>query len=201
MITALRLFYEFFKAGLFAIGGGMATVPFLQDISEKTGWYTSGELADMIAISQSTPGPMGVNMATYVGYTVGIRHYGILGGIIGALISTTALVLPSVIVVLIVAKALEKFRDNKIVNAALYGLRAASVAMITSAGFLIILFSFFRINSVYEFSKAEWNCASFILALVVLICSRFIPITKKLHPIIFIAASGLVGIIFHMSAL
>jgi len=201
MIVYLRLFYEFFKAGLFAIGGGMATVPFLQDISQKTGWYTSGELADMLAISQSTPGPMGVNMATYVGYTVGIKHLGILGGILGALVSTTALVLPSVIVILLIAKALEKFRDNKYVNAALYGLRAASVAMITSAGFLIVLFSFFQINSIYEFSKAKWNYASFTLALVVLICSRFIPATKKLHPIIFIAASGIVGIILHMSAM
>ncbi len=201
MIVYLRLFYEFFKAGLFAIGGGMATVPFLQDISQKTGWYTSGELADMLAISQSTPGPMGVNMATYVGYTVGIKHFGILGGILGALVSTTALVLPSVIVILLIAKALEKFRDNKYVNAALYGLRAASVAMITSAGFLIVLFSFFQINSIYEFSKAKWNYASFALALVVLICSRFIPATKKLHPIIFIAASGIVGIILHMSAM
>ncbi|MCR4782648.1 MAG: chromate transporter [Lachnospiraceae bacterium] len=195
----LRLFYEFFKAGLFAIGGGMATVPFLQDISQNTGWYTSGELADMIAISQSTPGPMGVNMATYVGYTVGHKYFGQLGGVLGAFVSTFALILPSVIIIMIVAKMLEKFRDNKYVNAALYGLRPASVAMITSAGIVIILFSFFQINNVYEFGKAVVDYRSFILAAVVLVCSRFIPFTKKLHPILFIIASGIVGIIFHMS--
>ena len=69
MMVYLQLFYEFFKAGLFAIGGGMATLPFLYDISDKTGWYTYGQLADMVAISESTPGPIGVNMATYVGFT------------------------------------------------------------------------------------------------------------------------------------
>ena len=77
----LRLFYEFFKAGLFAVGGGLATLPFLQDIADKTGWYTQAQLADMIAVSESTPGPIGVNMATYVGFTV--------GGVPGAVIATS----------------------------------------------------------------------------------------------------------------
>ena len=92
----LQLFWEFFKTGLFAIGGGLATVPFLQDISAKTGWYTAGQLADMIAVSESTPGPMGVNMATYVGFTVGSQELGgPVMGIVAAIIATLGLVLPA----------------------------------------------------------------------------------------------------------
>ena len=112
----LRLFWEFFKTGLFAIGGGMATVPFLQDIASKTGWYTAGQLADMIAVSESTPGPMGVNMATYVGYTVGRGAYGVVGGILGSLTATIGLVCPSVICILIVTYFLDKVRTCKLVD-------------------------------------------------------------------------------------
>ena len=102
-MSYLRLFWEFFKTGLFAIGGGMATVPFLQDIAAKTGWDTAGQLADMIAVSESTPGPLGVNMATYVGYTVGSGVMGVGGGILGAVTATIGLVCPSVICILIIA--------------------------------------------------------------------------------------------------
>ena len=70
----LRLFWEFFKTGLFAIGGGMATIPFLYDISDATGWFSSNDLANMIAVSESTPGPIGVNMATYVGFVTGMNR-------------------------------------------------------------------------------------------------------------------------------
>ena len=97
----LKLFWEFFKTGLFAIGGGMATVPFLQDISAKTGWYTAAQLADMIAVSESTPGPLGVNMATYVGYTVGSQQLGgPVMGVLAAIIATLGLIAPSVIIIL-----------------------------------------------------------------------------------------------------
>ena len=84
----LQLFYEFFKTGLFAVGGGLATLPFLEDISQRTGWFTSAQLADMLAISESTPGPIGVNMATYVGFET--------AGILGSLCATVGLVMPSV---------------------------------------------------------------------------------------------------------
>ena len=114
-----QLFYEFFKTGLFAIGGGMetglfaigggmATLPFLHDIGQTTGWYTQAQLMNMLAVSESTPGPIGINMATYVGYTV--------GGIPGAIIATIGEVTPSIIVILIVAMMLKKFRDSKYVN-------------------------------------------------------------------------------------
>ena len=94
----LRLFIEFFKTGLFSVGGGMATIPFLQDMSRATGWFTSAQLADMIAVAESTPGPLGVNTATYVGFTVGTQEYGMLGGILGAVVATVGLVTPSIIV-------------------------------------------------------------------------------------------------------
>ena len=96
----LRLFYEFFKAGLFAVGGGMATLPFLYDISDSTGWFTHSQLADMVAVSESTPGPIGVNMATYVGYTT--------GGIPGAVIATLGIIAPSIIIILLIAKPAEQ---------------------------------------------------------------------------------------------
>ena len=104
MTTLLRLYWEFFKTGLFAVGGGMATLPFLKDIGESTGWYTYSDLMNMLAVSESTPGPIGINMATYVGFTV--------GGIPGAVIATIGEVTPSIIVILIVAAMLKKFRDS-----------------------------------------------------------------------------------------
>ena len=133
MTTLLRLYWEFFKTGLFAVGGGMATLPFLKNIGETTGWYTYGDLMNMLAVSESTPGPIGINMATYVGFTV--------GGVPGAVIATIGEVTPSIIVVLIVAAMLKKFRDSKLVNSAFYGLRPASTAMVASAGIGVVLLS------------------------------------------------------------
>ena len=122
----LSLFYEFFKAGLFAVGGGLATIPFMKEISLKTGWFTLSQLTDMIAVTESTPGPMGVNCATYVGYET--------AGILGGIIATLGLIAPSIIIIIIISKILEKFRNNKYVDAAFFGLRAASVALIADAG-------------------------------------------------------------------
>ena len=199
MMLYLKLFWEFFKAGLFAIGGGMATVPFLQEISRKTGWYTAGDLADMIAVSESTPGPIGVNMATYVGYTTVHNHYGPIAGIFGGILSTVGLVMPSVIIILIVARFLEKFRENRYVNAAMYGLRAASVALISSAGISIVMIAVFQINSIEEWKAAVIDYRCFVLAVLVLIMTRWVPKIKDLHPIIFVIASAVIGIVFHMS--
>ena len=131
MTVYLKLFWEFFKTGLFAIGGGMATLPFLKDIGETTGWYTYGDLMNMLAVSESTPGPIGINMATYVGYTV--------GGVPGAVIATIGEVTPSIIVILIVAMMLKRFRDNRYVNQAFYGLRPASTGLIGAACVAVVL--------------------------------------------------------------
>ena len=199
MTLYLQLFWEFFKTGLFAIGGGMATVPFLQDIAQKTRWFSAADLADMIAVSESTPGPIGINMATYVGYTTCHAKYGIAAGILGGIVATVGLVTPSVILVLIIAKFLEKFRNNRYVNAAMYGLRAASVALISAAGISIVLIAVFQVSSIQELRSAVIDFRCFALALVILIATRWIPRVKDLHPVIFIAVSALIGIVLHMS--
>ena len=121
----IKLFWEFFQTGLFAVGGGMATLPFLYNISDRTGWFSHENLAEMIAVSESTPGPIGVNMATYSGY--------VTAGIPGAIISTSGLITPSIIIILLIAAFLKAFHDNKYVLGAFYWLRPASAAMITAA--------------------------------------------------------------------
>ncbi len=189
-MTFLRLFWEFFKAGLFAVGGGMATLPFLYDISDKTGWFTHAQLADMIAVSESTPGPIGINMATYVGFTT--------AGIPGALCATIGIITPSIIVILLISKALEKFRQNKYVDAAFYALRPCSVALIAAAGFLVLKITLFNVDS---FSMGDsiisfFNWKAIALAAVIFALTQCIEKTKKLHPIVFIAFSAVVGIVF-----
>lgn len=186
----LRLFYEFFKTGLFAVGGGMATLPFLYDMADSTGWFTHGQLADMIAVSESTPGPIGVNMATYVGFTA--------AGIPGAVIATLGLVAPSVIVILIIAKVLKAFRQNQYVDAAFYGLRPCSVGLIAAAGVLVLKLALFNVELFQASGKllALFNFKAIILAAVLFVCTRYVKRIKSLHPIFFIAASALVGIVF-----
>ena len=195
----LKLFWEFFKTGLFAIGGGMATVPFLQEISAKTGWYTAGQLADMIAVSESTPGPMGVNMATYVGYTVGSQELGgPLMGILAAIITTLGLITPSIIVIMIVAYFLKRFRSSKLVDAALYGLRPASVALISAAGVDIVLIAVLRVESIYKIAQAALSWKALVLAAAVYGATH-VKKLKGLHPIWFIAASAVLGVVLKMA--
>ncbi len=194
----LQLYWEFFKTGLFAIGGGMATVPFLQDIALRTGWYTAGQLADMIAVSESTPGPIGVNMATFVGYTVGVSHGGVAMGVMSAMIATLGLITPSVIIILIISYFLKKFREAKVVNNTLYGLRAASVALISAAGINIVLFSLLGVQDLFHIADAKINPLAIVLAAVILVLTRYVKKTKKLHPIWFIALSAVAGVVFEL---
>lgn len=194
----LKLFWEFFKTGLFAIGGGMATVPFLQDISAKTGWYTAGQLADMIAVSESTPGPLGVNMATYVGYTVGSQQLGGPGmGVLGAITATVGLIAPSVIIIMVIAFFLKKFRNSKLVDGALYGLRPASVALISAAGVEIVLIAVLRVDSIYHIAQAAFSWKALVLATLIYAATHWKKL-KNLHPIWFIAASALLGVVLQM---
>ena len=195
-----KLFWEFFKTGLFAIGGGMATVPFLQDISAKTGWFTSADLANMIAVSESTPGPMGVNMATYVGYTVGSQQLGGTGmGVVGAVVATLGLISPSIVVILIVAYFLKRFRDSKLVDSVLYGLRPASVALISAAGVEIVLFAVLRVESIWRIADASLSWKAVVLALAVFAGTNLIHGLKKIHPIWFVVASAVAGVLLHMA--
>lgn len=182
----LQLFFEFFKAGLFAIGGGLATIPFLTDIGARTGWFTSGELANMIAISESTPGPMGVNMATYVGFHT--------GGVLGGVVATLGLVCPSIIVILIIAGFLKKFRESRGVDAVFYGIRPASTALITAA--LVEVCAIALVNTGVAFGTVGFfHWKAILLAAAVFACLQVKPL-KKLHPIVFIALSAVIGIVF-----
>lgn len=192
----LRLFYEFAKVGLFAVGGGLATVPFLQQLGETSGWFTDAELSTMIAVSESTPGPMGVNMATYVGYHMGCTTgMGAPGGILGAVIATLGLVAPSIIVILIIARFLQRFRHSKVVEAAFAGLRPASTALIVVAGLSVAFSVFFGLDhvSLAGISFVDWRAVA--LAAVVFITMKWTPL-KKLHPICFILAAAVVGVVF-----
>ena len=185
----LRLFWEFFKTGLFAVGGGMATLPFLYDIYARTGWFTTAQLADMIAVSESTPGPIGVNMATYVGF--------LTAGIPGAIVATLGLVTPSILVILIVARVLAAFRQNKYVDAPFYGLRPCSLGLIAAAGVLVLRVALLNTALYAETGVILdlFNWKAIALAAVLLVLTRFVRQTKKLHPIFFILASALAGIV------
>ena len=190
----LRLFWEFFKTGLFAVGGGMATLPFLYDISDRTLWFTHAQLADMVAVSESTPGPIGVNMATYVGFLTGGRAGGAAGGVLGAVVATVGLITPSIIVILIVSAFLQRFRDSKYVNGAFYGLRPASTAMILAAGVLVVKAAFLPDGTL---SSLDWRLL--VLAAALLALTNAVKRTKKLHPIVFILGSAAVGIALRLA--
>lgn len=195
MMIYLQLFYEFFKAGLFAIGGGMATLPFLYDISDKTGWYTYGQLADMVAISESTPGPIGVNMATYVGFTT--------AGVSGAVVATVGLITPSIIIILIIAGFLKAFKDNKYVMSAFYGLRPASTGLIAAAGLSVLALVLLHTDA-YKASGQITDLVSIpsiILMAILYYFSAICKKTKNLHPVVFIAASAVIGIVLQFGNL
>lgn len=185
----LRLFWEFFKTGLFAVGGGMATVPFLSRMADKTGWFTQAQLTDMVAVAESTPGPIGVNTATYVGF--------VTGGITGSVTATLGLITPSILIILLIARFLRSYRENRIVVNALYGLRPASMGLIASA-LVMLLPGTFLASGAWVPAKAlpgELNWLGLALAGVLLLCTRVIKKTKKVHPIVWIALSAAVGVL------
>lgn len=179
----LIAFFEFFKTGLFAIGGGLATIPFLKEMMNTYHWFTPDMLADMIAVSESTPGAIGINMATYTGYHV--------AGVIGGIITTIGLVAPSIIVICIVAKFLKKFRDSKVVNSIFYGIRPAVTALIASAGITIFITALFQ-DGQNLIEIVKWECI--ILFVVIFYLSN----KKRWHPIACIILSAIVGIILQL---
>lgn len=188
MILLFLLFWEFFKTGLFAIGGGLATLPFLYQMSEKTGWFTVNDIANLVAVSESTPGPMGVNMSTYVGFTT--------AGIPGSLIGPLGLVTPSIIIIIIISQFLQKFKTNTYVQSAFYGLRAASTALIAVAGCGVAKIALLNIPA---FQSSRLLLDLFSLKSIILAVCVFagLKIFKK-HPIIYIALSAAAGILFQI---
>lgn len=192
-MTLLLLFAEFFRVGLFSVGGGLATIPFLQDMGTRTGWFDAAGLANMIAVSESTPGPLGVNMASYVGFEV--------AGPLGCVVATLGLIAPSIIVILLVARFLQRFRSSKVVDGIFYGLRPASAGLIAAAGMAVAKTSLLLLeNFIPELGPALLNIfrwKAIALFAVVFLLVRFTPL-KKLHPIVFILVSAGFGAILQL---
>lgn len=190
MMMLFQMCFEFFKTGLFAIGGGLATLPFLYNMADRfPEWFTRDMLADMIAVSESTPGPMGINMATYAGFHV--------SGVLGSVLATLALVLPSVIIIVIVAKFLDKFNDSKLVKWSFYGLRPAVAGLIAVATLEVLKVSVFTFE---RFSETRslldlFDGKSLLLFAAVFVLLRFKKL-KNIHPIVFILGGAVIGILF-----
>lgn len=186
----LRLFWEFFKVGLFSVGGGLATLPFLYSLGAKTGWFSTADVANMLAVSESTPGPIGVNMATYAGFDC--------AGVLGGVVATLGLVTPSVIVIVLIAMALQAFRTNKYVDAAFYTLRPASTGLIAAAGwsvFALVLVKLDAYRASYQLADLlQWK--NLLLFAVIWVLTNLVKPLKKLHPVVFLALAAVVGIVF-----
>lgn len=188
MMILLRLMYEFFKTGLFAVGGGLATLPFLYEMAEKTKWFTNQDILNLIAISESTPGAIGINMATYVGF--------LTSGVLGGILATLALIAPSVIIIIIISKIMEQFKNSPAVQGVFKGLRPASTGLIVAAGLSIAELAFLHLDRWTGWSLdsllAVVNWKAIVLAVVI-----YVGLVKfKKHPIIYIAISAAAGIIF-----
>ena len=186
----LQLFWEFFKTGLFSIGGGLATLPFLYEMSNKTHWFSHADIADMIAISESTPGAIGINMSTFAGFKT--------AGYPGGIIATLALATPSLIIILIISSFLRKFQESRHVQNALYGLRPASIAMITAAGLNVAKVALVN-NDAFLASRNIGDLflwKAILLGIVIFAGQKIFP---KVHPIAFIVFSAVVGIVFRFA--
>ena len=173
----LKLFLEFLKVSSFTFGGGIAGLPYIYELSERTGWFDYGEVSNMVTISQITPGPLLCNMATYVGYK--------MSGILGAVISTIAIVIPTLIAMYLIYRLYEKFKENKRVANSLNYIRAATLAGITTS--IIPLF-----KETFANSGSIVNYKAIIYAIILAIIMKY----KKGSTLFYICASGVIGIIF-----
>ena len=182
----LQLIYQFFKTGLFAVGGGLATLPFLYEMSATTGWFTEQDILNLLAVSESTPGPIGINMSTYVGF--------ITAGIPGAILASLALTAPSVIVILLVIQVLDKFKDSPVVEGIFQGLRPASIGLITAAFLGVVQESLLHLENYAGLATlaSVINWKGIVLAIVLFLIMK----KWKKHPIIYIAIAAAVGIVF-----
>ena len=186
----LLLFINFFKTGLFSIGGGLATLPFLYEMSNRTHWFSTSDIADMIAISESTPGAIGINMSTYAGFKT--------AGYPGGILATVALATPSLIIILIISGFLQKFKESRHVQNALYGLRPASIAMITAAGLNVAKVALINLDAF----QASHNPAdlflwkAILLGIIIFGGQKLFP---KIHPVAFIVFSAVIGVAFRFA--
>ena len=185
MINFLNLFFEFFKIGMFAVGGGLATIPFLQQMCNKYDWFTPEELSNMIAIGESTPGPIGVNMATYTGYINGLDFGGTPFALIGAVVSTLGIITPAFLTIFLIGKILDRFKESPLVESIFKGLRPAVAGLILTATFNIFKVSLFK-------SFPAPDVFAFIVYLALVFTAfKF----KKLHPITIVIIGAVLGIV------
>lgn len=185
----LRLAWEFFKIGLFAIGGGMATLPFLQHLADTTGWFDQTLITDMIAISESTPGPIGINMATYVGYNI--------AGVPGGIVATLSEIIPSIVIVSAVSRTFTRFRENKLAERAFYGLRPAVTGLIAAAGFQVIRLSLLNLEAF--FADASLRSLFAWPKLILFAAALFAFRRYKKNPVLYIAVSAVLGIVLRLN--
>lgn len=165
-----QLFLQFFHVGVFSFGGGYATLPFLYDIADKFHWYSAKQLTDMLAISSITPGPVGVNVATFAGFTT--------SGILGSLVATTAIILPSYIIVTIVFKVIDKFRTNRNVKGAIRGLKPAGCALLSAVGIKLLFTSNLH-----------------LLGTLILLGFLILSVKKKQDPLFYLGISAILGLL------
>ncbi|ONI41693.1 chromate transporter [Candidatus Epulonipiscium fishelsonii] len=176
----LSLYYNFFKIGLFALGGGLATIPFLQELGKRTGWITDQQLLDAIAIAESTPGPVGINIATFIGFNI--------EGIPGSLVAVGGLITPSVVLIIIIAHFFTKFSDNQYVKNAFYGIRPVVAGIICAAGLELGYKIFFiQPTFLYVISRMALCLVAYILI-----------IKYKKHPVVYILGGAILGVLLKL---
>ena len=189
MTVYFWLAFEFFKTGLFAVGGGLATLPFLREMALRYPWFTMEELLNMIAVSESTPGPIGINMATYSGFSA--------AGVLGGILATLSLVLPSIIIIIMIASYMERFKDSILIQRGFYLLRAATAGLIGGAIFEVVVISLFNTTAYRAtgqlLSFVRWPALSMFIVLLLLI-KQF----PKVHPIVFILGSAVIGMVLKL---
>ena len=195
-MTYIYLIYEFLNIGTFSIGGGLATLPFLYQLTEKYNWFTRSMLMDMIAISESTPGPIGLNMATYAGFSAASAG-GVLDGVLGGMLASFSLLAPSFFLVTFIVKILDKFKENRFVKGAFYGMRPTVAALIFSAAIGIMGMSLLDMSTLADFAKISPAVLSVFafkklpLFLAILHLTRY-----NKRPVCYIAGAALTGAVF-----
>ncbi len=185
----LQLFLTFLKIGAFTFGGGYAMLPLIQEAVISNGWLTEEQVLNFIAVSESTPGPFAINSATYVGMQTASTDYGVIGGIFGSFCATLGVVLPSFVIILIVAHCYEKFKNSSIVKGCMTGLKPAVIGLISAAIITTGKTVFFPLGINMTSVKTVTFIASVIIFVVMLVLAL-----KKKHPILIIVLSALFGI-------
>ena len=188
-MSYLYLFATFFKIGLFAVGGGLATLPFLFELADNSvasgsAWLTREMVGNMLAVSQSLPGAIGANLAAYTGF----YYSGIPGGYIAAI----SLTIPSIIIILLIARVLQAFKESAAVKGVFSGLRPAAAGLLSAAGFGAIMLSIWNSAAPVWYEYLRWK-ETLIFLIIFFLIYKF-----KKHPIVYIIAAGVVGIVLKL---